>query len=76
MCVNAVTALQSKWPKAIHIQKKVSVYNFDIFNDAMFEIPNKLDKNLSVEDRAEVDTILEYLKSQHVVESDDEVKEF
>ena len=38
-------------------------YNFDIFDDAMLEIPSQLDSNLSEKDREEVDTILEYLQS-------------
>ena len=47
-----------------------------IFDDTMFEIPSKLDENLSSKDREEVDTILEYLKSQNVLEDTDETEQF
>ena len=59
-----------------HLHTDCTVYNFDIFNDAMLEIPSQLDDNISSKDREEGDTILEYLKSQNVLEDTDKTEQF
>ena len=64
-----------RWLKETKIEMNF-IYNFEIFDDAMAELPTEINQNISEDERQEINQLVEVLQTQTAMEIDEKTNDF